>query len=222
MAQGNVFGLCVGVSRYTDGGLAPLPDAAATAREVQKALDPKLFSGVSTISDPGTNGDLFLRLQKAARDAKGGAFFLYYAGHALRRGNDLLLAARDSELEGTKGCVPWSDVRDMLKREAVAAGVVILNVDIAGGAPRLQIGSDTVAVIGSVRTYDAAAGNANLRAYADALVRLLQGPTAEVSPYLVDHVLDANGLHKALEKKATTTAPHASFAPGSRPLVLRD
>jgi len=218
----NGAALCVGVSKYNDRGLVPLPEAAVSAREIQKALDTRVFPATATIVDPGSNGDLFLRLQKAAGEARGGTFVLYFAGHALRRGGDLLLTTRDTELEGTKGCVPWSDVRGMLKREGIATGVVLLNVDQPAGSSRPQLDGGSVAVMGSLRTYDAGGANASIRGYADALLAVLQRPAAEIESFLTDGVLDAEGLHKYLAEKAPASAPHASFSKPDRPAVIRD
>ena len=218
----NGAALCVGVSKYNDRGLAPLPDATLSAKEIQKALDAKVFPASTAILDPGSNGDLFLKLQKAAGEAKGGAFVLYFAGHALRRGGDLLLTTRDTELEGTKGCVPWSDVRGMLKREGIVAGVVLLNVDQPAGSGRPQLDGGPVAVMGSLRTYDAGGGNASLRSYADAVLAILQRPSAEIESFLNDGVLDAVGLNKYLAAKAPASAAHASFSTPDRAAVIRD
>jgi hypothetical protein len=218
----NGAALCVGVSKYNDRGLAPLPDAAASAREVQKALDGRIFPATAAIVDPGSNGDLFLRLQKAAGEARGGSFFLYFAGHALRRGGDLLLCTRDTELDGARGCVPWSDVRGMLKREGVVGGLVLLNADQPAGGGRPQLDGGAVGVLGSLRTYDAGGGNASLRGYADAVLAALQRPAAELEPYSSDGALDAAGLHKYLSEKAPAAAAHAKFSMPERPAVLRD
>jgi hypothetical protein len=218
----NGAALCIGVSRYNDRGLAPLPDAALTAREIQKALDTRVFPASTAIVDPGSNGDLFLKLQKAAGEARGGTFVLYFAGHALRRGGDLLLTTRDTELEGTKGCVPWSDVRGMLKREGIVTGVFLLNVDQPAGSGRPQLDGSSVAVMGSLRNYDASGGNASLRAYADAVLAVLQRPGADLEAYLTDGVLDATGLNKYLTEKAPAAAAHASFAKSAKAAVLRD
>ncbi len=218
----NGAALCIGVSKYNDRGLVPLPDAAVSAREVQKALDTRVFPASTTIVDPGSNGDLFLKLQKAAGEARGGAFVLYFAGHALRRGGELLLTTRDTELEGAKGCVPWSDVRGMLKREGIVTGVVLLNVDQPAGSGRPQLDGGPVAVMGSLRTYDAGGANTSIRAYADALLAVLQRPSAEIESFLHDGVLDAGGLNKYLAEKAPASASHASFSTPERAAVLRD
>ena len=218
----NGAALCVGVSKYNDRGLAPLPDATLSAKEIQKALDSRVFPASTAILDPGSNGDLFLKLQRAAGEAKGGAFVLYFAGHALRRGGDLLLTTRDTELEGTKGCVPWSDVRGMLKREGIVAGVVLLNVDQPAGSGRPQLDGGPVAVMGSLRTYDVGGGNASLRSYADSVLAILQRPAAEIESFLNDGVLDAAGLNKYLAERAPASAPHASYSMPERPAVLRD
>jgi hypothetical protein len=218
----NGAALCIGVSKYNDRGLAPLPDAAVSAREVQKALDSRVFQASTTIVDPGSNGDLFLKLQKAAGEARGGTFVLYFAGHALRRGGDLLLTTRDTELEGTKGCVPWSDVRGMLKREGIVTGLVLLNVDQPAGSGRPQFDGGSVAVMGSLRTYDVASGNASLRTYADAVLAALQRPSAEIESFLTDGVLDTAGLHRYLAEKAPASASHASFSTPARAAIMRD
>jgi hypothetical protein len=218
----NGAALCIGVSKYNDRGLVPLPDAAVSAREIQKALDTRVFPASTTIVDPGSNGDLFLKLQKAAGEARGGTFVLYFAGHALRRGGELLLTTRDTELEGAKGCVPWSDVRGMLKREGIVTGVVLLNVDQPAGSGRPQLDGGPVAVMGSLRTYDAGGANASIRGYADALLAVLQRPSAEIESFLHDGVLDAAGLNKYLAEKAPPSASHASFSTTERAAVLRD
>ncbi len=218
----NGAALCIGVSKYNDRGLVPLPDAAVSAREIQKALDTRVFPASTTIVDPGSNGDLFLKLQKAAGEARGGAFVLYFAGHALRRGGELLLTTRDTELDGAKGCVPWSDVRGMLKREGIVTGVVLLNVDQPAGSGRPQLDGGPVAVMGSLRTYDASGANASIRGYADALLAVLQRPSAEIESFLHDGVLDAAGLNKYLAEKAPASASHASFSTPERAAVLRD
>ena len=222
MTATNGAALCVGVSKYNDRGLVPLPDAAVSAREVQKALDSHVFPASATIVDPGSNGDLFLRLQKAAGEARGGTFVLYFAGHALRRGGDLLLTTRDTELEGTKGCVPWSDVRGMLKREGIVTGVFLLNVDQPAGSGKPQLDGGSVAVMGSLRTYDVAGGNASIRSYADAVLAVLQRPAADIESFLTDGVLDSAGLHKYLAERAPASASHTSFSTPGRAAVLRD
>jgi hypothetical protein len=218
----NGAALCVGVSRYNDAGLVPLPEAAVSAREIQKALDARLLPATAAIVDPASNGDLFLRIQKAAGEARGGTFFFYFAGHALRRGGDLLLATRDTELAGAKGCVPWSDVLGILKREGVAGGMALLNVDQPVGAARPQLDGGSVAVVGSLRTYDAAGANASLRGYADVVLAALLRPAADIETFLSDGVLDAGGLHRYLAARAPRTAPHASFSMPAQPALLRD
>ena len=222
MTATNGAALCIGVSKYNDRGLSPLPDAAVSAREIQKALDSRVFQTATAIVDPGSNGDLFLKLQKAAGEARGGTFVLYFAGHALRRGGDLLLTTRDTELEGTKGCVPWSDVRGMLKREGIVSGLVLLNVDQPAGSGRPQFDGGSVAVMGSLRTYDVGGGNASLRSYADAVLAVLQRPAAEIESFLTDGALDAAGLHKYLAEKAPASSSHASFSTPARAAVIRD
>lgn len=218
----NGSALCVGVSKYNDRSLAALPDAAATAREVQKAMDTRVLPATAVIVDPGSNGDLFLRIQKAAGEARGGTFFFYFAGHALRRGGDLLLATRDTEVDGTRGCVPWSDVRGMLKREGVVGGVVLLNCDQPAGSGKAQLDGGPVAVLGSLRNYDPASGNASIRSYADVVLAALQRPAADLEAFLNDGVLDTAGLHKYLAKHAPANAPHASFSVPPVAAVLRD
>jgi len=218
----NGAALCVGVSKYNDRALAPLPDAGVTAREIQKALEPHLFPASSAIIDPGSNGDLFLRLQKAAGEARGGIFVLYFAGHALRRGGDLLLATRDTELEGAKGCVPWSDVHSMLRRERVSGGLVLLNVDQPAGMGPPQLGGGALCMLASLRTYDADTGNASLRGYADAILGALQKPAGELESFLKDGALDASGLHRYLSERAPPKALHATFSMPARSAVLRD
>jgi hypothetical protein len=218
----NGAALCVGVSKYNDRALAPLPDAGTTAREIQKALEPHLFPASGAIIDPGSNGDLFLRLQKAAGEARGGIFVLYFAGHALRRGGDLLLSTRDTELEGAKGCVPWSDVHSMLRRERVSGGLVLLNVDQPAGLGPPQLGGGTLCILASLRTYDADTGNASLRGYADAILAALQKPVGELESFLKDGALDASGLHRYLSDRAPPKALHSTFSMPARSAVLRD
>ncbi|HEY5242978.1 MAG TPA: hypothetical protein VIJ22_15970, partial [Polyangiaceae bacterium] len=133
-----------------------------------------------------------------------------------------LLTTRDTELEGAKGCVPWSDVRGMLKREGIVTGVVLLNVDQPAGSGRPQLDGGPVAVMGSLRTYDAGGANASIRGYADALLAVLQRPSAEIESFLHDGVLDAAGLNKYLAEKAPPSASHASFSTPERAAVLRD
>src|SRR4029079_10916805 len=117
MAQNVVkgAGLSVGVTEYKDAKLERCKAAATSAREVADALDPKVVRDVRVIANPATGDTLFGDLQKAVGAAKGGAFFFYFAGHALRRGDDLLLAVCDSELEAKSGCVPLSDVLDIIR-----------------------------------------------------------------------------------------------------------
>src|SRR4051812_26929093 len=122
MAQGAAkgAGLSVGTSEVHDPKLARCAAAATSAREVAEALDAKLVRGVRVIANPPTFDALYGELQKALREAKGGTFFLYFAGHALRRGDDLLLTVGESEVEGAKGCVSLADVIDLLRRASLA------------------------------------------------------------------------------------------------------
>src|SRR5579871_5769398 len=109
-------GLSVGATEYTDKKLLRCPAAAASAREVAEALDSKLVRGVRVLANPPTGDLLFTDVQRAVQEARGGSFFFYFAGHALRRGDDVLLAVGESEVEGAKGCVPLSDVLDIVRR----------------------------------------------------------------------------------------------------------
>jgi hypothetical protein len=216
-------GLCVGVSRYDDRGLVPLPDAALGAQEILKAFDAKLVRGMRLLTDPGSNGDLFLALQRVMQEAQGGSLVLYFAGHALRRGSDLLLAVRESEVEGTRGCVPWGDVADMVKRAGIVEGLVLLNLDQPAGAPPLELSAGKATVMGSVRRYDAGAGNRQLRGYADAVLAALKQPALQVEPFLNEGKLDADGLGRCLAARASAVAAHTRFAStASGSLVLRD
>lgn len=223
MAVTKCAGLCVGVSKYDDRGLAPLPDAAGTAQDILGAFDPTCISGLRLVVDPRSNGDLFLAVQRAAQDAQGGSFVLYFAGHALRRGTELLLAVRESEIDGARGCVPWVDVEDMIRRAGVADGLVLLNLDQPPGAPPLQLSAGKAVVMGSVRRYDSATANKQLRAYADTLLAALKQPASAVEPFLSEGKLDANGLGRWLAARAPAAAVHTSFSvPSSSSLLLRD
>jgi hypothetical protein len=214
-------GLCVGVSRYSDRALAALPDATLTAQEIQKAFESRLVPNVSLLLDPRDNGALFVALERAMHEAQGETFVLYFAGHALRRGSELLLAVRDSEFEGARGCVPWSDVQAMLKRE-VKSGLVVLNVDQPPGSPPAALAAAKVAVMGSLRPYDARSATASLRGYADVVLAALQKPAAELEGYLTDGLLDSAGFAKYLAERAPAGAPHTSYSTSARAIVLRD
>lgn len=213
-------GLCVGVEHYQDPKLGPLPAACASAREVADALDPKLVKGVEVMQDVATNDDLFRALQRTLRAARGGAFFFYFAGHALRRGDDLLLALGESEVLGAKGCVPWSDIEDLLKRERVARAVVVLNVDHeVEGAPKAPGVSAEIHVMGSLRVNEAAAANKQCRAYADALLAALSKPVG--AAYVEEGALDAEGLGRFLEATAPKLLVHKVFAARGERFELR-
>jgi hypothetical protein len=214
-------GLCVGVSKYGDRALSPLPDAASSAQEIQKAFESRLVPGVTVMLDPRDNGALFVALERSMRESHGETFVLYFAGHALRRGNELLLAVRDSELEGARGCVPWSDVQAMLKR-AVKNGLIVLNLDQPPGSPPAALGTSKVAVMGSLRSYDARSANASLRGYADVVLAALRSPAGDLGQYLTDGLLDSNGFGKYLAERAPTGASHKVYSVSARTIVLRD
>jgi hypothetical protein len=214
-------GLCVGVSKYADRALAPLPDAASSAQEIQKAFESRLVPGVTVMLDPRDNGALFVALERSTRESQGETFVLYFAGHALRRDNELLLAVRDSELEGAKGCVPWSDVQAMLKRQ-VKNGLVVLNLDQPPGSPPAALGANKVAVMGSLRSYDARSANASLRSYADIVLAALRSPADDLGAYLTDGLLDSNGFGKYLAERAPAGASHRVYSVSARTIVLRD
>ena len=219
-------GLCVGVSRYGDRALAPLPDAATSAQEIQKAFESRLVPGVTVMLDPRDNGALFVALERSMHESQGETFVLYFAGHALRRGSELLLAVRDSEVEGAKGCVPWSDVQAMLKRE-VKNGLVVLNLDQPPGSPPAALGTSKVAVMGSLRSYDARSANGSLRSYADVVLGALRSPAEDLGPYLTEGLSASASVVDALQAKyrifdsealsshpVTCTIPHLDAAPG--------
>jgi hypothetical protein len=214
--------LCVGVSMYRDKELGVLPAASSSARDMEKALQGMFTKGVRLLADPPGIDDLFVGLQRAMRDARGGTLLLYYAGHTLRRGNDLLLTVGDSVVEGPKVCVPWSDIEDLLGRERVTQAVVLLNVDQPTDAP-LAIEKEGVCVMGSVRVHDRASANTKLRAYGEAVLEALRRPAAEVAPYLTDGKLDVGGLDRYLAERAPKTLGHRLVASGGEiDLVLRD
>ena len=214
-------GLCVGVSKYGDRALAPLPDAASSAQEIQKAFESRLVPGITVMLDPRDNGALFVALERSMRESQGETFVLYFAGHALRRGSELLLAVRDSELEGARGCVPWSDVQAMLKRE-VKNGLIVLNLDQPPGSPPAALGTSKVAVMGSLRSYDARSANASLRSYADVVLAALRSPAGDLGSYLTEGQLDSNGFGKYLAERAPAGAPHKVYSVSARTFVLRD
>src|SRR5687768_11488232 len=103
-------GVCIGVSAHSDARLTSCPAAARTAQVLATALEPHLSSGVTVVTDPKGSYELFLAIQTAIQKARGGAFFLYFAGITIRRGDDLLLTTSGSSLDGKSQCVPWSDV----------------------------------------------------------------------------------------------------------------
>lgn len=217
-------GLCVGASLYDDAGLSPLPDAAVSAREIAAALDTKIVRGVSALIDPPGSDDLFLALQKSIHDAKGGSFFLYFAGHALWRDGELRLAARSTELEGAKACVPWSDVDDLLVRERIESAMIVLNIDHSGdkpGIPRVTHGATVF--MGSVRAHALKGANLRLRAYADAVLGGLRKRPLDLESFLRDGQLDAGAIGRYLTEKAPRAVEHRVFSEPSGPrFILRE
>ncbi len=216
-------GLSVGVTAYKDPRLTRCPAAAASARDVTEALDPKLVRGVRLLVDPATNDTLFDALQKAAREAKGGAFFFYFAGHAMRRGEELLLAVGDSELEGARGCVPLSDVLDILRRTPIERGIVILNIDLPH-EPKAMIPrfDDGILILGSSRVHEPASANARFDEYACALRQALRLPALEIEAYLDDGKLDGAGLARAVAAMAPKSVKPEVFATATATFVLRE
>jgi hypothetical protein len=87
----NGAGLCVGVSNYSDGRLTACPSAARTAKELATALDSRLSNGVTALTNPTQSYELFMAIQTTVQKARGGLFFLYFAGITIRKGDDLLL-----------------------------------------------------------------------------------------------------------------------------------
>src|SRR5580704_1589271 len=126
-------GVCVGVGRHQDAALGDLPSAVESAREVAKAMD--ALGSMRLVTNPTGHMDLFVALQNAIREARGGSFFLYFAGFVLERDGELLLAVSGTEARAKSGCVPWSDVEDILKRENVAKALVVLNAEKASTFP---------------------------------------------------------------------------------------
>jgi hypothetical protein len=96
-------GLSIGVAEYNDRTLSACPAALESAREVARALNPDLVPEVRVVMNPPSADALFKDLDKTIRSARGGAFFLYFAGHAIRREDDLLLTAATSEFKDAKG-----------------------------------------------------------------------------------------------------------------------
>lgn len=216
-------GLSVGVTEYRDAKLTRCPAASASAREVAAALDPAVMRGPRVLTDPATNDTFFDALQKTAREAKGGAFFFYFAGHALRRGDDLLLTVCDSELEGARGCVPLSDVLDILRKAPIERGIVILNIDLPhepkAKSPRFD---DGILILGSSRIHEPASANARLDEYACALLQALRLPALEVEAYLDDGKLDGAGLARAIAAMAPKSVKPEVFAAATATFVLRE
>ena len=133
----------------------------------------------------------------------------------------MLLAVRDTEVDGTRGCVPWSDVQAMLKRD-VRAGLVIMNVDQPAASPRADLGVTKVAVMGALRPYDERTSNASLRAYADVELSALESGPEDLAAYLTDGLLDSAGFARLLAERAPKAAGHASHSTSARTFVLRD
>jgi hypothetical protein len=215
-------GISVGVADYKDRKLCQCPAAAASAGEVASALDAKLVRRVRVITNPPDFDALFGEITKTARDAKGGTFFFYFAGHALRRGDDLLLAVTHSEHEGSKGCVPLSDVLDIVRRAQVQSSLVILNVDHPPSAAKSPSLGEGVTVIGSSRSYDARTADVRFKEYAGAVVAALRAPALELEPYLEDGLLNADGLARYLADKAPKAVKSEVFATSRERLVLRN
>jgi hypothetical protein len=216
-------GLSVGVAEYNDKVLSACPAALDSARDVARALNPDLVPEVRVVTNPPSADALFRDLEKTIRSARGGAFFLYFAGHALRREDEILLAAATSEFKEAKGCVPLSDIVNLLRREQVARALIILNIDQPPAAttkpPRVPEGA---AVIGSTRAFDPTSSNQRLRAFSNALLEALRRPAQELAPYLNDGRLDADGLGRYLLASAPKMLAPAVLATSSEVFVVRD
>src|SRR5207237_1191239 len=102
--------LAIGASLYDDKKFAPLPSAAESARAIADKFDSRSIGHVEVTANPGRSDDLFVVISKAIHVARRGAFVLYFSGNVLRRDSELLFAVQDSEVTGTMGCVPLSDI----------------------------------------------------------------------------------------------------------------
>jgi len=216
-------GLSVGVAEYNDKVLSACPAALDSAREVARALNPDLVPEVRVITNPPSADALFKDLEKTIRSARGGSFFLYFAGHALRREDEILLAAATSEFKDAKGCVPVSDIVSLLKREQVARALILLNIDQPPAAttkpPRVMEGA---AVIGSTRAFDPTSANTRLKAFSSVVLEALRRPAQEIAPYLNDGRLDADGLGRYLLASAPKMLAPVVLSKSSELFVVRD
>jgi hypothetical protein len=216
-------GLSVGVAEYNDKVLSACPAALDSAREVARALNPDLVPEVRVVTNPPSADALFKDLEKTIRSARGGAFFLYFAGHALRREDEILLAAATSEFKDAKGCVPLSDIVSLLRREQVARSLILLNIDQPPAAttkpPRVPEG---VAIIGSTRAFDPTSSNTRLRAFSNVVLEALRRPALEMAAYLTDGRLDADGLGRYLLASAPKMLAPAVLGTSSEVFVVRD
>ena len=217
-------GVSIGISRYADRILGEVPPAADSAREVSKALES--VGSMRVLTNVGASTDFFVALQQSIHEARGGSFFFYFAGIVLERSGELLLAVTGTEAEEKKGCVPWSDVEDILHREKVTNALVVLNAEkgasFASAAVAKGMKNPNLGVIGSLRTREPAKNGADAKAYSDVLVRALKGPLDDLTPYLSDRRLDGPGLSRFLKDKAPKGVTHEIIRPPRAGLVVRD
>lgn len=213
--------LCIGVAQHRDGKFANLVNAVESTKAVARAFSHTLFGPATVVADPRTPIDVFEGLQKAVRNARGGTLCLYFAGFVTDRNGDLLLVTGDADATQRTGCVPWSDVEDILRRGEVARTLFILNAERGPGeAPLGAIKLPTLVVSGALRKFDATCGDAELVAYADGLVAALSARAATILGLLEDGVLEAKGLDRALARDPMIG--HARLRDAKVAIAIRD
>jgi hypothetical protein len=212
--------LCIGVAQHRDPKFPALPAAVESTRVVARAFSKTLFGPATVVADPKTPIDVFDAITKAARTARDGTLFLYFAGFVTDRNGDLLLVVGDADATQRTGCVPWSDVEAVLKRANIKRTMVILNAERIGDAPIGAVKLPTVIVSGAIRPFSKACGDAELAAYAEALTSALNAKATTIVGLLDDGVLESKGLDRAIARD--TTVGHARLRNVDIPIAIRD
>lgn len=190
--------ICIGVAKHR--AFPELTQAVESTRAVARACGKTLFGPGTVVADPRTPIDVFDALTKAARNARDGTLLLYFAGFVTDRGGDLLLVVGDADPIEKRGCVPWSDIEDVLKRSFVKRTLVILNAETRGPAPLTAIKLPALIVSGAIRKHEPTCGDAELTAYAEAVVAAFQAKATSIAGMLSDGILESRGLDRALAR----------------------
>ena len=200
--------------RRTRGGRA-LPAAGSSPGEVAEALRAAGSARIRRHSWTRPHRRCSsTRSRGAATDAVDGGLVLYFAGHARRRGDDVLLQVGGGHLA-------WSEIAAAVTAARVARAFVVLNVDFptAEEPPAIDVDLDLLA---STRAFDPRTAEARCRAFADAFLGALAGEPAELEPYAHEGRLDAGGVGRYVFAVADPVLRVEILRVGSRPLVVRD